>query len=141
MLIFALATIARGDGPFPLAIGTDHVAIKGYDAVAYFTDGKATKGSSDFEYWWDDARWQFATAANRDLFIADPDRYAPQFGGYCTGAVGNGELVPADPNIWAIVDGKLYMSAGSPFDFVPASIAKAQSQWPAVQTNWEPPAQ
>lgn len=141
LLMFAMATTAWADSPGPLATGTDHVAIKGYDAVAYFTEGKATKGSSDFVYWWDDAKWQFASAAHRDLFIADPDRYAPQFGGFCTGAVGNGELVPANPAIWAIVDGKLYMSAGSRGDFVAASIAKAQSKWPAVQTQWEPPPQ
>ena len=58
------------------------VAIKGYDSVAYHTEGRAVKGSSKFSYNWNDAKWHFANASNRDLFAADPDRYAPQFGGY-----------------------------------------------------------
>jgi YHS domain-containing protein len=58
------------------------VAIKGYDPVAYFTDGKAVKGKSEFSYTWNEAKWYFATAANRDLFASDSERYAPQYGGY-----------------------------------------------------------
>ena len=58
------------------------VAIKGYDTVAYHTENRAVKGSSRFAHKWNDARWYFASAENRDLFIADPERYAPQYGGY-----------------------------------------------------------
>ena len=58
------------------------VAIKGYDTVAYHTDGRALKGKSTFNHKWNDAKWYFTTAKNRDLFIADPERYAPQYGGY-----------------------------------------------------------
>ena len=58
------------------------VAIKGYDTVAYHTDGRALKGKSTFAHKWNDAKWYFTTAENRDLFIADPERYAPQYGGY-----------------------------------------------------------
>jgi YHS domain-containing protein len=58
------------------------VAIKGYDTVAYHTEGRAVKGSSEFAYTWNDAKWYFASAENRDLFMADPERYAPQYGGY-----------------------------------------------------------
>ena len=58
------------------------VAIKGYDTVAYHTDGRAIKGNSDFSYNWNDAKWYFESSNNRDLFSADPDRYAPQYGGY-----------------------------------------------------------
>lgn len=58
------------------------VAIQGYDPVAYHTENRAVKGKSDFSYNWNDAVWYFVTAANRDLFAADPDRYAPQYGGY-----------------------------------------------------------
>ena len=58
------------------------VAIKGYDAVAYFTENRAVKGRSEFSHKWNDARWYFASAANRDLFAADPERFAPQYGGY-----------------------------------------------------------
>ena len=58
------------------------VAIKGYDTVAYHTDGKAVKGKKEFSHKWNDAKWYFASAGNRDLFVAEPERYAPQYGGY-----------------------------------------------------------
>ena len=58
------------------------VAIKGYDTVAYHTEGRAVKGKSDFAHKWNDAKWYFSSADNRDLFVAEPDRYAPQYGGY-----------------------------------------------------------
>lgn len=58
------------------------VAIKGYDPVAYFTEGEAVKGESKFSYVWNDAKWYFASQANRDLFASDPERYAPQYGGF-----------------------------------------------------------
>jgi len=58
------------------------VAIKGYDTVAYHTEGRAVKGKSKFSHKWNDAKWYFSSAANKDLFAADPERYAPQYGGY-----------------------------------------------------------
>ena len=58
------------------------VAIKGYDTVAYFNKGRAVKGTSEFEFTWQDARWRFFSAANRDLFASNPERYAPQYGGF-----------------------------------------------------------
>jgi len=58
------------------------IAIKGYDPVAYHTEGRAVKGNKNFSYQWNDAEWHFASAENRDLFAASPDRYAPQYGGY-----------------------------------------------------------
>ena len=86
----------------------NNVAIHGYDTVAYFTEAKPTKGSSEFEHVWQDAHWQFASASNRDLFTANPKRYVPQYGGYCALGVAAGEFADPDPNAWAIVDGKLY---------------------------------
>ena len=91
-------------------VDSDKVAIHGYDTVAYFTEGEPTKGSAEFEHSWQDARWQFASATNRDLFTADPDRYAPQYGGYCAGGLSVGEFADTDPGAWTIVDGKLYLN-------------------------------
>jgi hypothetical protein len=67
-----------------IPINTDDVgvAIKGYDTVAYFTDGRAEKGNPEFETLWQDARWHFVSAEHRDMFNADPERYAPQYGGF-----------------------------------------------------------
>ncbi len=88
----------------------NNVAIHGYDTVAYFTEAKPTKGSSEFEHVWQDAHWQFASASNRDLFTANPERYAPQFGGYCALGVSVGEYADGDPEAWTIVEGKLYLN-------------------------------
>ncbi len=90
-------------------VDSDLVAIHGYDTVAYFTDGKPTKGKIEFEHVWQEAHWQFASATNRDLFATNPDRYAPQFGGYCSAGVALGEYADVDPEAWTIVEGKLYM--------------------------------
>jgi YHS domain-containing protein len=88
----------------------DQVAIRGYDAVAYFTDGKATKGKGEFRNTWHGAHWLFASAAHRDLFAADPERYAPRYGGYCSLALALGAYSDADPEEWTIADGKLYLN-------------------------------
>lgn len=85
------------------------LAIKGYDPVAYFTDGKPVLGLAEFEYEWDELRYRFHSAAHRDLFKADPVRYAPQFGNFCAMALSKGDIVVADPENWLISDGKLYV--------------------------------
>ena len=85
------------------------LAIKGYDAVAYFTDGRPLHGLPEIAYEWDEQQYRFATAEHRDLFKADPVRYAPQFANFCAISLGKGELVVADPESWLINDGKLYL--------------------------------
>ncbi len=85
------------------------LAIKGYDPVAYFTVGKAVPGLPDIEYEWDEHRYRFSSTADREIFKADPVRYAPQFGNYCAMALSKGEVVVADPENWLISDGKLYV--------------------------------
>lgn len=115
------------------------LAIKGYDPVAYFTDGKPTPGQPEFQYQWDEHVWRFATAEHRDLFKADPVRYAPQFGNYCAMALSKGEVVVADPHNWLINDGKLYVF-GKPAPAGPVlfkqnleeNIAKANQNRPVL---------
>ncbi len=85
------------------------LGIKGYDPVAYFTMQRATPGSARFEYQWDEHVWRFASAAHRDLFKADPVRYAPQFANFCAVALARGEVREANPEYWLISDGKLYL--------------------------------
>jgi hypothetical protein len=98
-------------------------AIKGYDPVAYFTDGKPTRGLPEIEYVWDDQRYHFASAEHRELFKADPMRYAPQFGNFCAMALSKGQIVVADPENWLISDGKLYVF-GKPAPAGPALFQK-----------------
>jgi hypothetical protein len=92
-----------------LAAEPSPLAIKGYDPVAYFTQQRATPGLAEFEYQWDEHTWQFSTARHRDLFRADPVKYAPQFANYCAVALARGEVREANPEYWLISDGKLYL--------------------------------
>jgi enamine deaminase RidA (YjgF/YER057c/UK114 family)/YHS domain-containing protein len=89
------------------------LSISGYDPVAYFTDGKPVQGKSEIEYLWHKLRWRFASDAHRQSFAKDPDRYTPQYDGYCAMGMANEEAAhkdTVDPEAWAIVDGKLYLT-------------------------------
>jgi YHS domain-containing protein len=86
------------------------LAIKGYDAVAYFLESKAVAGSAEFSHDYLGARWYFSKVEYRDQFAREPQKYAPQYGGYCSWAVGHGYTANGDPNAWKIVDGKLYLN-------------------------------
>jgi YHS domain-containing protein len=99
------------------------LAIKGYDPVAYFTDGKPMAGRADIEHEWNGHRYRFTVAEHRELFKADPAHYAPQFGNYCAMALSLGLLVVADPANWLIEDGKLYVF-GKPAPAGPALFQK-----------------
>lgn len=83
------------------------VVIHGYDPVAYFTDEKPVKGDAAHSATCQGATWHFASAANRDMFTAAPEKFAPQYGGYCAWAVANNYTATNDPDAWSIRDGKL----------------------------------
>jgi hypothetical protein len=107
------------------------VAIKGYDPVAYFTEGKPVKGDPTISHDWDEARYLFANARNRAMFAAAPEKYAPQFAGLCATGLSLGQKVEADPQAWKIVDGKLYLFSSIPAremaDRDPGVLARAHS--------------
>ena len=106
-------------------------AIDGYDPVAYFTDKQATPGKPAISFDWDDKRYLFASSKNRDLFAANPDRYEPQFSGMCAGNVAKGNKVKANPTMWRVVEGKLYLFAGQPSsdEAVAKTVVLAQAKW------------
>ncbi len=113
------------------------VAIRGTDPVAYFTEGEPRDGEAEFSHEWNGAEWRFASAENRDQFIADPERYAPQYGGYCAWAVANGYTASTVPEAWHIVDGKLYLnySLGVRKQWlqdIPGNVRKGDANWPGV---------
>ena len=117
-----------------------NVAIEGTDPVAYFTDKKAVKGSSDFTHSLKGAKWRFKNKANRDAFAVNPEKYVPQFGGYCSWAVSRGYTAPIDPEAWNIYKGKLYLnfSKGVRSEWaqdIPENISKAEKNWPKVLEN------
>ena len=108
-LVAAVLSVSADDRNKTIATGRDNVALQGYDAVAYFTQGKATRGNSEFSFSWNATEWHFSSAVHRDLFAEDPERYAPQFGGFCANGLSKGKKVVADPEAWTIVDGKLFV--------------------------------
>lgn len=86
-------------------------AVSGYDTVAYFTQGKAVKGDSNWQTKYKGADWYFSSQDNLDKFLSNPEAYAPQYGGYCAWAVSaKNDFAPSDPNQWSIVNGKLYLN-------------------------------
>ncbi|MGO7375068.1 YHS domain-containing (seleno)protein [Rhizobium ruizarguesonis] len=147
--VFGLAVAAAISGSSAFAddsVNTGYfggVAIMGYDTVAYFTEGKAVKGSEEFSYEWLGTPWHFANAKHREMFMSEPLKYAPQYGGYCAGEVGNGSVtVNNDPEAFKIIDGKLYLIydkgdaewfAAHAADAVP----QADSKWPKVAADLE----
>ena len=141
LLAAAVAAIGLGAPPAaaekPEVFAVDGVAIRGYDPVAYFTLGRPTKGAPAYTHTWRGAAWHFATAEHRDLFKAAPEKYAPQYGGYCAYGVSYGAAPPIDPAAWRIVDGRLYLNYSKSVQAVwekdiPGFIRKADANWPAV---------
>ncbi|MEM9386252.1 MAG: YHS domain-containing (seleno)protein [Pseudomonadota bacterium] len=99
------ATAAAGDYHAP-----GGVALEGFDAVAYFTEGRAVRGKASHEVTWDGVSWRFSSAEHQDAFLAAPDRYAPQYGGYCALGIAVGKRRRGDPQVFAVVDGRLYIN-------------------------------
>ena len=121
----------------PSVYANDGIAIDGTDAVAYFTEGEPVAGSPEFAHDWMGATWHFSTAENRDAFAADPEAYAPQYGGYCAYAVSEGYTASTVPEAWKIVDGKLYLNFSRRIQRrwerdIPGHIESANANWPSV---------
>jgi YHS domain-containing protein len=116
----------------------DGLAVDGYDPVAYFAAGTPVEGKAEFQFTWNGTRYHFASAANRDLFARDPEKYAPQYGGFCAYAVSRGYTASVDPLAWAVVDGKLYLNYSKRVqrlwqEDAAGNIRKADSNWPAIR--------
>lgn len=124
--------------PAPLVSATDEgIAIGGYDAISYFSDGGPIPGSSAFEHRWNGAVWRFASLEARERFAANPEAFAPQFGGYCAWAVSQNYLAPGDPEVWRIVDGRLYLNFNERAKQLweadlEAAIDQGRKNWPTV---------
>ncbi len=112
-------------------------AISGFDPVAYFTQGKPVQGVADHAFEHNGATWNFSSAENLALFKGNPDKYAPQYGGYCAYAVSKGKTAPIDPDAWKIVDNKLYLNYNKSIQDrwsadITKSIADGDANWPKV---------
>ena len=110
------------------------VAIKGYDPVAYFKDGKALKGQESYAFEWRKMAWYFSSKQNRDVFAAAPEKYAPQYDGYCAWAMAEARLAETAPEVWKILDGKLYLNCSQTAyekwcRDIPGNIKKGDINW------------
>ncbi len=113
-------------------------AIRGYDPVAYHLEKAPVKGERRFGYEWKGHEWRFKSVENRDRFIADPEKYAPQFNGFCAWAASQGYLASTVPEAWTIRDGKLYLNyslsvRSTWLEDVDANIAAGDRNWPALK--------
>ena len=116
---------------------SSNLAIRGTDPVAYFTEGKAVEGDSQYETVYQEATWRFSSAENQELFESDPEAYAPQYGGYCAKALSEGNVVSTDPEAWKIVDDKLYLNYSPEVQQqwvqdIQGNIELADEMWPDV---------
>lgn len=114
-----------------------NLALKGYDTVAYFREGRPVEGREKFAQEWMDATWRFASAENREAFAKDPERYAPQYGGYCAWGISQAKFYDGDPLVWKIVNGKLYVNFNKEIEKawegdLKGFIGKADAAWPTL---------
>jgi YHS domain-containing protein len=134
LLVLACAAQAQNN------VDSSGLALQGYDPVAYFTDQKPLKGKAEFTARHEGATYRFASAANRDAFAAAPQKYAPQYGGYCAFGMAGGYKAPIEPDAWTVVDGKLYLNYNRSVrtkwsSDVPGYIRKADANWPTVRSK------
>ncbi|MEX2444253.1 MAG: YHS domain-containing (seleno)protein [Alkalispirochaeta sp.] len=141
LLVLPVALVmAGGQNEGVVNTNEDGVAIKGYDAVAYFTEGKPVQGSAEYTVEWDDATWWFSSEEHRQMFADDPERYAPKYGGYCAYAASQGQVAEGDPELWTIHEDRLYLNLNERFqrrfrDDLSGSIAAADENWPELRAE------
>lgn len=134
------ASVMAFDENSTAAINVDAkgVALQGFDPVTYFTGSTPQKGSASFSATHVGATYLFASKANRDKFAAEPEKYAPQFGGFCAMGVALGKKLDVDPHAYKVVDGKLYLNVNKDvqkrwLDDVPGNIKTAEKGWPSLK--------
>jgi YHS domain-containing protein len=110
ILAFVCLALSSCKDKQPEIYTASSVAITGYDPVAYFTENKPVKGNPKYSFEWKGSSWLFSSEQNRDSFSLNPEKYAPQYGGYCAYGCSRGKKVATDPDAWTIVDGKLYLN-------------------------------
>lgn len=139
--LFAVAPIAYAATPAfaaePNVYQEGGIAIDGTDAVAYFTEGKPVAGSDAYTVTWNGATWRFSSAENAATFEANPNAYAPQYGGYCAWAAAEGYVAPTAPDAWTIHDGKLYLNFNKRIRRrwerdIPGNVARGDANWPGI---------
>ena len=131
-----LAIAGSGDAIFEKG----GVAIGGYDPVSYHIMSKASKGDSRYAFQWNNTRWLFASQSNKDLFAANPEKYAPRYGGFCAYAASKGALAPTDPQAWTIKDDRLYLNYSTAVrskwrEDIDSNITLADENWKTLKNQ------
>ena len=134
--VASISTVQAGD----ITYQSGGIAINGYDPVAYFIMNKPVEGDTTHAFDWNGAKWIFSSAENLALFSANPEKYAPKYGGYCAYAVSRGYTASTDPDAWSIVDGSLYLNYSkgvrSRWDSdQAANIIAGDKNWPGLRKN------
>jgi len=133
----ALLSVTAFAGDLVNVSGASKAAVNGYDPVAFFTDSKPVNGSPFISAEYQGATYFFATGDHKSLFAANPEKYAPQYGGFCAFGVGLGKLFPVDISTWQVRDGKLYLNLNQDIlkkfnqDFT-SNVSKAEKNWPGL---------
>ncbi|WP_338845901.1 YHS domain-containing (seleno)protein [Massilia sp. W12] len=135
-----LCASAWAGQPVAPVFSTAEGAIRGYDPVAYFTEKKAHKGKPELRHVWQGATWHFASQSNLDAFKAQPEKYAPQYGGYCAYGVAQGYAPEIDPQAFKVVDGKLYLNLSQRVlkrwqKDIPGYVQAADKNWPELKAG------
>jgi len=135
LALFVLTTVAYAQNQY---FSKNGIAIKGYDPVAFFSENAAVQGSKEHSYKWNGTTWQFKNAENLNSFKSAPEKYAPQFGGYCAYGASENHKAPTEPEAFTIVDNKLYLNYN--MDVLKmwrmdtkGRIAKAEMNWPSLK--------
>jgi YHS domain-containing protein len=140
LIVTALVAVAMIKDIRPISWGLhkpvyqpNGIALAGYDVVSYF-QGKPGMGSKQYSFVWKESTWLFSSAENLETFKSTPEKYEPQFGGYCTVAVSTGFTAPGDPSIYAIRDGKLFIFSSD--DVKSEFISNPQELIAACSRHW-----
>jgi YHS domain-containing protein len=136
LFFISLAASAQKSEVFSTSDG----AIHGYDPVAYFKENKPVKGDKKYSLSWKSANWYFVSKQNLDAFKANPDMYAPQYGGYCAYGLANGHKATTEPDAWLISNGKLYLNYNKDVQIKwkknqAADIQQADKIWPGIKNK------
>lgn len=140
MVFISFGAVSQTNNNPPSYFANKEGAIRGFDPVAYFTEQKAVKGSSEFSHEWKGVTWYFASDSNKKSFVENPEKFAPQFGGYCAYGVSEDHKSPTDPLAFTIVNNKLYLNYSNKVKELwmkqqPQRIEKANELWPALSTS------
>ncbi len=121
-----------------LTLAGPGLALRGYDPVAYFTEGKPVIGTATYTATYNEATYRFTTEENLKAFNATPEKYVPQYGGFCAFGVAVGAKFDGDPELWRIEDGTLYLNLNPDMQEqwkkdIPGHITKADTNWPVIK--------